>query len=151
MNVQRQIHFAAALVLLLVATIGFFPTTASAQSDAKAKPEITVAQLAGPWQVAVNGNTGCGQTSLLFTGTLSNTGVANGTLIGNSGCGPSNNAQTFEIITLNSNGSGTAGLSCGSDCGWIFNIQVAPNKQVMNLVDVTDGDGNYLGGTAIKQ
>jgi hypothetical protein len=149
MKAQRQVaSVAGALALLLVATVAFVP--ASAQ-DTKVNPAITVAQLAGPWQIAVVGNTGCGQTSLLFTGTLNAGGQSTGTLIGSSGCGPSDNTQTFTINSLNADGSGTAGLSCGDDCGWNFTIQVSPNKQVINLVDVTDGDGNYLAGTAVKQ
>jgi hypothetical protein len=75
--------------------------------------------------------------------------VASGTLVGNSGCGPSSGTQTFTIVSLNSNGSGIAGLSCGSDCGWTFNIQVSPNKQVFNMVDVTD-PGNYPAGSAVQ-
>jgi hypothetical protein len=150
MKVQRQVvSVAGAFALLLIATIAFVPVVASAQ-DANIAPEIKVAQLAGTWQIAVVGNTGCGQTSLLFTGTLSPSGQSTGTLIGNSGCGPSNNTQTFTINSLNANGSGTAGLSCGVDCGWNFTIQVSPNRQVINLVDVTDPN-NYLAGTAVKQ
>lgn len=149
MKVNRQIiPTAAALALLLVATITIVPAT-SAQ-NAKGPAPITISQLAGPWQLAVVGNTGCGISSLLFTGTLNSSGVASGTLIGNSGCGPSNNTQTFTIVSLNANGSGTAGLTCGVGCGWTFDIQVNPTRQVMNLVDVTD-PSNYLAGSAVKQ
>ena len=140
---------AGALALLLVATIASVPAVLSAQ-DAKVKPAITIAQLAGPWQIALVGNTGCGITSILFTGTMNSAGNAPGTLIGNSGCGPSNTSQHFWIESLNSNGSGTAGLSCGEGCGWLLSIQVSPNKQVINLVDITD-PANYLAGTAVKQ
>ena len=150
MKVQRQVvSVAGAFALLLIATIAFVPAVTLAQ-DAQVAPEITVAQLAGSWQIAVVGNTGCGQTSLLFTGTLDAGGQSTGTLIGNSGCGPSNNTQTFTISSLNANRSGTAGLSCGVDCGWNFTIQVSLNKQVINLVDITDAN-NYLAGTAVKQ
>jgi hypothetical protein len=58
--------------------------------------------------------------------------------------------QTFNIISLNSNGSGTAGLTCGTGCGWTFAIQVAPDRSSFNMVDVTD-PGNFLEGTAIHQ
>jgi hypothetical protein len=150
MKVHRQLNpTAAVLALLLVATITLAPITASAQ-NANGAPPITISQLAGPWQVAVVGNTGCGISSLLFTGTLNSSGVATGTLTGNSGCGPSSNTETFAINSLNANGSGTAGLTCGAGCGWTFNIQVNPTRQVMNLVDVTD-PSNYLAGTAVKQ
>lgn len=87
---------------------------------------------------------------LAFTGTMNSSGVATGTLTGSSGCGPSSNTQTFTITGLAANGSGTAGLTCGPGCGWTFNIQVSPNKQVINLVDVTDPN-NWLAGTAVKQ
>ncbi len=72
--------------------------------------------------------------------------------MGNSfACGPSSNTQTFTTESLNTNGTGTAGLTCGVGCGWTFNIQVGPNKQVFNLVDVVDVAGNNLAGTAVKQ
>jgi hypothetical protein len=136
----------ATLLLVVVASLATF----GAAADGKTKAPISVAQLAGPWQISLVGNTGCGISTLLFTGTFNSGGVASGTLTGNSGCGPSSGTQTLTITSLNSNGSGTAGLSCGSDCGWTFNIQVSPNKQVFNLVDVTD-PGNYLAGSAVKQ
>jgi len=40
---------------------------------------MTVAQLAGPWQIAAVGNTGCGIMSQLFTGTMNSSGTAVGT------------------------------------------------------------------------
>jgi hypothetical protein len=110
---------------------------------------ITMPQLAGPWQIALVGNTGCGQTSLLFSGSLSASGTAAGTLTGFSGCGSSKSPQTFTITSLNSQGTGTATLSCGSGCGWTFDIQVAPKGGMFNLVDVANGGANVLAGTAI--
>lgn len=60
--------------------------------------------------------------------------------------------QTFTIDSLSSNGSGTAGLSCGSGCGWVFRIQVAPNHQIANLTDVdTANPYNTPTGTMIRQ
>ena len=116
-----------------------------------AAPPILISQLAGPWQIAVSGNTGCGVSALLYNGTLNTSGQSTGTLTGSSaGCGGSTTTQTFNILTLNGNGSGTAGLTCGSGCGWKFNIQVSRNKQVINLVDVSDGGANVLSGTAVK-
>ncbi len=118
---------------------------------------ITVAQLAGPWQITLFGNTGCGQTAMLFTGTLNATGTATGTLAGVSGCiwspefGDSSSEQTFQITSLNANGSGTANLSCGSGCGWGFAIQVSGDKQTFNLVDVVNGGTNVLAGTAVAE
>jgi len=53
---------------------------------------------------------------------------------------------------LSPNGSNIAGLTCGEGCGWQFNIQVAPNLEVFNLVDVDPANpNNYVKGTAIRQ
>jgi hypothetical protein len=51
-------------------------------------------------------------------------------------------AEAFDVKTLNRNGSGIAGLSCGTGCGWNFYIQVSPNRQVFNLADVPDPVAN---------
>jgi hypothetical protein len=139
----------ALFVALLLVSLMSLATFGSA-TDVKTKPPITVSQLAGNWQLAVVGNTGCGTSSLLFTGTMNSAGVASGTLTANSGCGETSNSQTFTILSLKHNGSGTAGLTCGSGCGWTFNLQVSPNRQVINLVDVTDPN-NWLAGTVVKQ
>jgi len=150
MNTNRKAAKLAVLALVLMATVALLATSSVAQ-DLKVKREITIAQLAGPWQIAVAGNTGCGVSSLLFTGTLNSSGVATGTLTGSSaGCGSNSTTETFTILSLGSDGTGTAGLSCGSGCGWKFNIKVSPNKQVFNLVDVSDGGSNVLAGTAVK-
>jgi hypothetical protein len=107
--------------------------------------------LSGPWAITLTGVTGCGESTLHFTGTLSMSGSGSGSLQGHSaGCGDSSNTQTFSIISLSSNGSGTAGLTCGAGCGWTFAIQVAPDRSVFNLVDVTD-PGNFLEGVAVHQ
>jgi hypothetical protein len=146
---RKSTRFVVLALVLSAAVMSL--VTVSAAADGKAKPAITVNQLAGPWQISIVGNTGCGPSSLLFTGTLNSNGVAVGTLTGNSGCGPSSTSETFTITSLSANGSGTANLSCGASCGFNFNIQVTPNKQVFNLADVTDPPGNYLAGTAVKQ
>ncbi len=148
MNTCQKSRQRIALVLLLVAAVASFPVISAAQS---AKPEITIAKLAGSWQIALTGQTGCGQGSLLFVGTLNSSGVADGTMTQTFGCTSGSSSQTFQILTLNSSGTGTASLTCGSGCGWVFQIQVAPNKQVINLVDVTDPYPNDLTGTAVKQ
>jgi hypothetical protein len=161
MNLQRQVSIAAALVLLLVATISFSPTTALAQDTLKTAPEITLAQLAGPWQATLLGNTGCGLVSMLVNFTLNSSGVATDATLtthlsgpNTSGCidGTVTTGQTFTITGLNANGSGTAGLSCGPGCGWVFQIQVAPSHQIANLADVdTANPYNTLTGTMIRQ
>ncbi len=129
--------------------------------QAQAPPSITVQDLAGTWQATLIGNTGCGLTSMLVTFTLDSSGMAtnasntghvlNG---GNAGCldGATSTGNTFTITLLNPNGSGTAGLSCGAGCGWNFHIQVAPDKNIFNLVDVDPANfNNLLQGVAIRQ
>src|SRR5262249_943883 len=111
------------LAVLVLAAVALLSTAAIAQEAKQEKPAapppITIAQLAGPWQIAIVGNTGCGVNSMLFNGKLSTTGVATGTLVGSSaGCGSSTTTETFTIISLKPNGSGTAGLTCGAGCGW---------------------------------
>jgi hypothetical protein len=66
------------------------------------------------------------------------------------GCNPGTSTQSFTILSLNPNGSGKAGLTCGKSCGWTFDIQVIRGAAAFNLVDVTDGN-NYVEGTAIRQ
>lgn len=127
-------------------------TAIAAHAQNSVQPAVVVSQLAGSWQIALVGNTGCGFTSMLVNVTLNSVGTGTATNSGNSaGCAPSiSSDEPFAINSLNPNGSGTANLSCGPDCGWEFNIQVAPNRQIFNLVDVING-GNYLTGTAVRQ
>ena len=110
---------------------------------------FTLQQLAGPWKIALVGNTGCGPSAMEFNGTLNTSGTATGILRGSSGCGSNSTIQTFTITSLNFNGSGTANLTCGSGCGWNFEFQVDPYKWEFNLVDVMNGPGNVLSGTGI--
>jgi hypothetical protein len=119
--------------------------------------ELGVSRLTVPWQIALVGNTSCGRTSMLFTGALNASGTATGTLTASSGCGKSSSPQTFKITSLQSNGSGTATLSCGPGClawnfrggnGWTFDIQVGLLALTFDLVDVANG-GNELAGTAM--
>ncbi len=146
---NRKLARLASLAALLMTAI-------AAHGQSGLRPPMTVSQLAGSWQAALVGNTGCGFTSMLVTFTLDSAGAGTATITGNSastnpGCGPSvSNGQTFTITSLSSAGNGIAGLSCGPDCGWNFNIQVAPNRQIFNLVDVVN-DSNYLAGTAVRE
>jgi hypothetical protein len=121
---------------------------------AAAEPPITLAGLAGPWQMTLTGFTGCGTTTMLVTFTLDATGSGPTTTTGHtSGCGDAvSSGNPFSIQSLNPNGSGKAGLSCGTACGWGFDIQVAKNGQIFNVVDVDPlNPNNYLEGTAIHQ
>jgi hypothetical protein len=91
---------------------------------------------------------------MLVTFTLNEYGVSSTTIKGHtSGCGDGVSTGTpFVVQSLNPNGSGTANLSCGPDCGWNLIIQVAKNRQIFNVVDVDPvNPGNYLEGTAIHQ
>jgi hypothetical protein len=148
-NKHRQLARFVVLPALLLFVVGTFPTFGADVPTATLQP-ITISQLAGPWQIGIVGNTGCGFSSMLLTVSLSATGTGPATLTGHSGCGDTVGIQTFTINSLSANGSGTANLTCGPGCGWNFAIQVAPDKQVFNLVDVTD-PLQYLAGTAVKQ
>ena len=119
---------------------------------------IKIRDLAGPWQAALLwSNSGCGPASGLVNFTLDATGSTNSaTFVGHAGagpgCGDKTTTQTFTIHTLNPNGSGTAGLTCGVGCGWEFNIQVDRHRSIFNLVDVDPmNPGNFVAGTAIRQ
>jgi hypothetical protein len=119
---------------------------------------IKIEDLAGPWQAAlVYSNTGCGPASGLVNFTLDSNGTTNtATLVFHTGiggsCNNSTSTQTFTVQTLNPDGSGTAGLTCGTACGWQFNIQVDRQRSIFNLVDVDpQNPNNFVAGTAIRQ
>lgn len=121
---------------------------------------INKADLSGPWQMTLLGNTGCGISSMLVTFTLNGSGSATNATITSHVINPTqtcpdgavSTGNNFTINSLNSNGSGVAGLTCGASCGWTFNIQVAPDRSIMNLVDVaTFNPNNLLQGTAVHQ
>ena len=115
---------------------------------------ISIRDLAGPWQATLLwSSSGCGPASGLINFTLDSTGTTpSAKLVGHSGCGDSTTTQTFTIHTLNPNGSGTAGLTCGGGCGWEFTIQVDRQRSMFNLVNVDPANfNNYVAGTAIRQ
>lgn len=122
---------------------------------------ITKADLAGSWQATLIGNTGCGLVSMKVNFTLNSSGTATDATITTHLSGPPTSScidgtvttgQTFTVSTLNSNGSGTASLSCGISCGWVFQIQVSPDRGVANLTDVdTANPLNTPTGTMIHQ
>jgi hypothetical protein len=138
--------------LALVAVLGLI-TILSLPKLSKATGAIGKEDLAGPWQIALQGNTGCGSASMLFIGTLSTAGSGSGTLVGHStGCADSSQTQTFTITSLNANGSGKASLTCGPGCGWDFTIQVSPERSMFSLVDVDPLNvNNTPAGIAIHQ
>jgi hypothetical protein len=131
------VRFAFAAVLSLA-------TIPAVQAQTDRPPAAKISQLAGPWSVSLIGNTGCGWSSMLVTFTLDATGTGTATI--------QSHTSGFVVQTMSANGSGTANLSCGADCGWEFNIQVAPNREVFSLVDVyPENPGNYLSGMAVRQ
>jgi len=154
MNFLRKPTGLVFLVVLSVVAI------VSVVTRSKATGVIGKEDLAGMWQATLTGDTGCGITTLLVTFTLNAAGTGPATIDGHTsfpqspqtpGCGDRINAgQRFTIESLSSNGSGTAGLSCGAGCGWNFHIQVSPDRTVFNLVDITD-PRNFLEGVAIHQ
>jgi len=116
---------------------------------------VNKADLAGNWQMTVVGQTGCGFGTTLYTFTLNSGGVASNinATSHTAGCGDITSTDaSFNIISLNGNGSGTAGLGCGAGCGWLLNIQVAPDRGMFNFIDVyPQNPNNFIEGTAIHQ
>lgn len=147
---SKPARLAILVALMLVTLVAVAIPAAAAE---KAKPEITLAKLKGAWQATVYGEGGCGEGSKLVTFTLNSGGVATDAVWSyhTTGCGDATiTGQTFEITTLNSDGSGTATLTIGGGVTLSFSIQVSGSGQVFNLVDITDS-GNYEEGTAVKQ
>jgi hypothetical protein len=135
--------------LSAVAVVSLCQMSASYATGAIDKDDLT-----GPWAISLIGDTGCGSTTMLATGSLNATGQATVSVHGHSaGCGDTTSTEKFDIVSLNGNGSGTASLSCNNNtgCGWTFKIQVAPDRSVFSLVDITDGGNNRLQGVAIHQ
>lgn len=136
-----------ALTLLAVA-LTVHPSKASIGNVSKS-------DLAGNWQMTVIGETGCGFGTTLYTFTLNASGASSNVsaVSHTAGCGnETSSGNTFTINTLNANGSGTAGLSCGVGCGWNLNIQVAPDRSTFNLVDVSSANpNNFIEGEAVHQ
>jgi hypothetical protein len=115
---------------------------------------ISKSDLAGPWQMTLTGNTGCGLTSMLVNVSLNNLGTGTNAVIKMHGqCGDSVlSGETFTVLTMAANGSGTANLSCGANCGWNLSIQVSPDRSTFNIVDVDPvNPNNFIGGMAVHQ
>ena len=114
--------------------------------------DIVTSDLTGSWQLTLYGSGGCGIATTLVTFTLNSGGASSNAAEASHtvGCGDSSSTDnTFTVLSMNANGSGTANLTCGTDCGFNFDIQVSPDRSTFNLVDLTDG-GNYLAGVAIN-
>jgi hypothetical protein len=157
MNYVRQ-HSSKTKLVLLTAVCLVLIVSVVKHSTASIG-SITKSDLAGNWQMTLLGNTGCGLSAMLVTftmnaGTATNATITSHVINPTATCpdGAVSTGNTFSIDTLSSNGSGTAGLTCGASCGWTFHIQVAPDRSIINLVDVaTFNPNNLLQGTAIHQ
>jgi hypothetical protein len=154
-NHCQPARFVSVAALVLVTIISVVQLSAAAgRKESVKQPPITMGQLKGKWQVTLIGTTGCGSGTSLVNFTLNSKGTGSATVQSHtSGCGDiKSTGLPFAIQSLHGNGSGVAGLSCGSGCGWTFNIQVNDDGKIFNLVDVNPGDpGNYLEGVAIHQ
>jgi hypothetical protein len=158
MNYVRQHFSKPKLVLLSVVCLAVI--FSAVKHSTASIGTITKADLSGNWQTTLLGNTGCGLTAMLVTFTLNGSGGATNATITSHVINPTatcpdgavSTGNNFAIMTLASNGSGTAGLTCGASCGWTFRIQVSPDRSIFNLVDVaTFNPNNLLQGTAIHQ
>jgi len=147
MNYHRK---PARLVLLAVLAL---VTVISAVKLRATVGTISKSDLSGSWQAALVGSSGCGTGSMQVNFTLNGTGTGTATIVGHStGCGDSTTSGLpISITALSSNGSGTAGLSCGTGCGFTFRIQVSADRSTFNMVDVTDPIPNFWAGTAVHQ
>jgi hypothetical protein len=119
---------------------------------ASSSGDIVTSDLTGSWQLTLYSLGGCGIASTMVTFTLDPSGVSTNAAETShtAGCGDSSSTgNNFTVLSMNANGSGTANLTCGTDCGFNFNIQVSPDRSTFNLVDLTNG-GNYLAGVAIN-
>jgi len=143
MNYPRQIVIL--VVLCLVAILSVSKLT-------KATGTIGKDDLSGVWVATLTGDTGCGISTSHVVFDLNTAGSGPVTIQSHtSGCGNSTSTgQTFTITSMNPTGLGTAGLTCGTGCGFTFDIQASPDRVTFSLVDITD-PGNFLEGVAIHQ
>jgi hypothetical protein len=149
MKNNRQWARLASVVVLSLVTVIAMTTPSSATGN------IGKSDLAGAWQMTIIGQTGCGFGTTLYTFTLNASGSSSNVTgtYHTAGCGDgTSSGNTFTIQSLNSDGSGTAGLSCGSGCGWNLNIQVSPDRSKFNVIDVSSANpGNFIEGVAIHK
>jgi hypothetical protein len=116
------------------------------------RPAVTLSQLEGHWAfMEISAGGGCGVATVYGTIDLnaSGSGAWNETTH-SAGCGNVSASDPFTITSLNSNGSGTANYTCGSGCGFTFDIQVSPNHQEIAMVDITDAN-QYPFAILVKQ
>lgn len=138
------------LCLVTIAT-GVAPAVAANRQQNSRPPWLS--KLQGPWTITLIGFTGCGQSAMLVDVTLDASGKGSATTTYHTQCGDSQQGGLpFVVQTLHSDGRGTANLSCGTGCGWEFQIQVNHDATIFNLVDVDPNNpGNFVQGVAIHQ
>jgi hypothetical protein len=144
MSLIRKLHRSAAALAVAMACAA--PTITWAGVG-----QITHADLTGQWVATLVGFTGCGQHAMHVSINMNNAGSGAATITNHGQCGNSVlTGQSFKIISMNSNGTGTAGLTCGTGCGWTLRFQVSPDRTIMNLVDVDPiNPNNFLAGVAV--
>jgi hypothetical protein len=149
MKYIRKLTAPARLVLLVVLCL---VTILSVSKLTKATGTIGKEDLSGTWVATLTGDTGCGIATSHVVFVLNTAGTGPATITSHTtGCGNITfTGQTFTVTSLNTSGFGTAGLTCGTGCGFNFDIQVSPDRATFNLVDITD-PGNFLEGVAIHQ
>jgi hypothetical protein len=138
--------------LLIAVTLVVVAAVAIPAAAGGAKPPVTVAQLAGSWEAAINTNANCGAGVHLLVFTLNESGSATDVAdtFNTTECGQGEHTdQTFTITSLSADGQGTATYS-NAGLPLTLTIQVSPNRTVFNLGDITDS-GQYWAGTAVRQ
>jgi hypothetical protein len=137
--------------LSFAAAAAMIPLRASADDG----DPMTVASLKGTWQMTFMGITGCGFSTSVVTIVLDATGTGTATSrYHTAGCGDgiASTPVPFNVFTLNPDGSGTAGLSCGAACGWALVIQVEKNRQLFTAIDVDPmNPGNFVSAVAVRR
>ena len=147
----RRAKFAITATLFLVTIAGIAPASAADRQQSSKQPWMS--KLQGTWTITLIGFTGCGQSAMLVEVTLDAHGSGSATTTYHTQCGDNQQSGVpFVVQTLKADGRGTANLSCGSDCGWEFQIQMNQDYTIFNLVDVDPNNpGNFVQGVAIHE
>lgn len=151
---SKKTYNSKSTLLLAVALIAVAAVAApfATAADKNAQPLMTVAGLAGSWEVELSSYGTCGNGTHLLIFTLNSKGASGdfGDTYNTSGCGKgSNPKQTFTIDSLNTDGTGTATFS-NNGTPLTLSIQVNTAINVFSLVDITDVNEIWA-GTAIRQ
>lgn len=115
---------------------------------------IVTADMKGDWHVALSGRiASCRGISGVGTFSLNAAGSGGVTFTRDTAdCGVATSTRTFTILGLNADGSGTASLTCSfSGCPFNFEIQVSPDRSIVNLVTASANPGNFIAGVAIRR